>query len=81
MKKITVNGIDPKVYTGSTIYVTIDIFTFTKDKDLPCVEVGIGSGDDYEFLEEIETTSLVIDHDDLKNVAFEWILRNVSIKD
>jgi len=82
MKKIRMNNFNPRMSTGADIYVTIDIFKFVKDEDLPYLEVLIEGNDGYyEFLDEIETGLPVMNHEKLKEIAFMWILENVSIAD
>ena len=61
---------------GTKIYLDIDIFRFTKDEDLFDVEVEIENNGEHELLEIIdlnEFNEIVINHNDLQRIAFNWI--------
>lgn len=79
MKKIKVNDLNMDIYLGSVMYVTIDVFRFSKDEDLPCVEVEIEENGEYKFLEEINEEDVIVTHEELKKVALNWIFDNVEV--
>lgn len=67
---------------GTKIYLDIDIFRFTKDEDLFDVEIEIENNGEHEHLETIDLNGfneIVINHNDLQRIAFNWIFKNVEL--
>jgi len=80
-KKITMTSLEMNVNTGTVFYVTIDDLKFSADEDQFSLVVEIESNGRYELIEEIALPEdeLIIDHNDLKRVALNWIFKNVDI--
>jgi len=66
---------------GTTIYVDIDIFRFTKDKEILSTSVEMETNGEYEYIDSIkyEKINKVENHNDLKKVALNWIFKHVEI--
>jgi hypothetical protein len=80
-KKIKTAYINLNVNTGTMIYVDIDTFRFLYDEETVYLTVQIEENGSYEFLDEVELAEdeIIIDHNDLKRVALNWIFDNVKI--
>jgi len=78
---IKMEDIDLTAVTGTQIYVDIDVFRFTKDKDLSYVEIEMDNNGEWEFLEEEHDSQLISSHDELRKFALNWIFKNVEIVD
>ncbi len=78
--KIKMKDINLKSTWGTKIYIDIDVLRFTKDVDLSCVEIQIENNGEYEFLEAVEVagTLAIANHDELKEFALKWIIKNVE---
>lgn len=81
MKKVTMKDINLEVFTGSSIYVAVDVLRFVKDEESPFVEVEIENNGQYEYLDEFESEEVIIEHDELKRAALNWIFKNVELKE
>ena len=77
--KVKVTDIDLEIVTGQTKYVEIDTFRFVQDEEQPFIEVQILDGENYEYLDEIESHAITISQLILK--AKKWILEHVEIVD
>ena len=75
--KVKMKDINLTEVVGTNIYVDIDVFRFTKDKDLSYVEILIDNNGEWEFLEEVHAS--IIDHEDLRKFALNWIFKSVEI--
>lgn len=79
---IKLTEINLTIVPGTKIYLDIDIFRFTKDEDIFNVQIEIENQGEYEYLEEInldEFNEIIINHEDLKRVALNWIFKNIEI--
>lgn len=79
-KKIQLENIELKIYSGRTFYIIIDIFKFVKDHDLRDIQVFI-VGDEDACIDEINIISEVEDIYNLKEEALKWIIKHVEIKE
>ncbi|HDK7218090.1 TPA: ubiquitin [Clostridium botulinum] len=80
-KKIKTTDLNLNVSTGTMLYIDIDIFRFLYDQEIFCITVQFLDGEDYKFLEEInlEKDKSILNHNDLKRIALNWIFENVEI--
>ena len=80
-KKITMTSLEMNVNTGTVFYLTIDDLKFSADEDQFSLIVEIETNGIYKLIEEIPLpeNELIIDHNDLKRVALNWIFKNVEI--
>ncbi|KGO13869.1 ubiquitin [Clostridium botulinum] len=80
-KKIKTTDLDLNVSTGTMLYVDIDIFRFSYNQEIFNLTIKILDGENYEFFEEVELPEgkVIINHDDLRKFAFNWIFNNVEI--
>lgn len=66
--------------TGTILYVTIDNFRFSADEELFNLKVEIENKGVFELIEDIDLTEeIIVDHEDLKRVALNWIFKNVEV--
>lgn len=80
-KKIKTTSLNLSTFTGKMIYVGIDIFRFLYDEDTFYLTVEIENQGQFEFLEEIDLPEdeTILNHEDLKRIALNWIFNNVEI--
>nr|WP_025775181.1 hypothetical protein [Clostridium botulinum] len=80
-KKIKTTDLNLNVSTGTMLYIDIDIFRFLYDQEIFYITVQFLDGENYKFLEEInlEKDKSILNHNDLKRVALNWIFENVEI--
>lgn len=80
-EKILITDTNFELNTGTIIYVTIGNFKFLTNEDLFSFNIEIKNNGKFEFLEEVdfEENEIVIDHEDLKRAALNWIFRNVEM--
>ncbi|NEZ74293.1 BC1881 family protein [Clostridium botulinum] len=80
-KKIKTTDLNLNVSTGTILYVDIDIFRFLYDQEIFCITVQFLDGENYEFFEEVELPEgkVIVNHDDLRKFALNWIFNNVEI--
>jgi len=82
-KKITMTNLDLSADTGTILYVTIDDLRFSADECQFSLIVEIENQGKFELIEEIDLggpdDEIIIDHNDLKRVALNWIFNNVEI--
>lgn len=82
-EKILTTDTNFELNTGTIIYVTIGKFKFLVNEDLFSfnVEVEVENNGRFEFLEEIDfkENEIIIDHEDLKRAALNWIFKNVEM--
>ncbi|ABS41285.1 hypothetical protein [Clostridium botulinum] len=80
-KKIKTTDLNLNVSTGTLLYIDIDIFRFLYDQEIFCITVQFLDEEDYKFLEEInlEKNKSILNHNDLKRIALNWIFENVEI--
>ncbi|MDU4599284.1 MAG: BC1881 family protein [Clostridium sporogenes] len=80
-KKIKTTDLNLNVSTGTILYVDIDIFRFLYDQEISCITVQFLDGENYEFFEEVELPEgkVIVNHDDLRKFALNWIFNNVEI--
>ncbi|MBY6900236.1 ubiquitin [Clostridium botulinum] len=80
-KKIKTTDLNLNVYTGTMIYVDIDIFRFLYDEEILCLTIQILNGENFEFYKEVDLPEgeVIVDHNDLKRFALNWIFENVEI--
>lgn len=79
MKKIKMDDIDLDVNCGTAMYVDIDVFRFVKDENFPWITVEMDEGEEYRFLEELKQEVAVVNHEELKKIALNWIFDNVEV--
>ncbi|QEK12615.1 ubiquitin [Crassaminicella thermophila] len=68
-----------EIFTGTMLYITIDTFRFIFDEDTFYLTVEIENNGEFEFLEEVELDEAIVNHNDLKRVALNWVFKNVEI--
>ncbi|AJE10061.1 ubiquitin [Clostridium botulinum] len=80
-KKIKTTDLNLNVSTGTMLYVDIDIFRFSYDQEIFNLTIKILDGENYEFFEEVDLLEdeVIVDHNDLKIFALNWIFKNVEI--
>ena len=82
-KKITMTSLEMNLDAGTILYVTIDNLRFSADEDQFSLVVEIENKGKFELIEEIDLggpdAEIIIDHNDLKRVALNWIFKNVEI--
>jgi len=80
-KRIKATDFEMNFNTGSILYVTIDNFKFSTDKELPNLKIEIENHGVFELIEETDLIKgeIIINHKDLKRVALNWIFNNVEI--
>ncbi len=79
MQKLRISDFDlDNITYGVTEYIEIDTFKFVKDENYPWIEIFILDGEQYEFLDEIDSSN-VKDMEDLRKVAVKWLFDNVEI--
>ena len=80
-KKIKMTNLEMDINTGTILYVTIDDLRFLANEEQFNLRVEIENKGEYELIEDIDLpeNELIIDHNDLKRVALNWIFKNVEI--
>ena len=80
-KKIKMTSLEMNVNTGTTLYVTIDDLRFSADEEQFNLRVEIENKGEYELIEDIglSENEIIVDHNNLKRVALNWIFKNVDI--
>lgn len=81
-KKIRTEEISLNIMPGTIIYIDIDTFRFLYDEnDMGLVKVSFLDGEEYEHFENVllEEDEVIVEHEDLKRVALNWIFDNVEI--
>ncbi|WP_242971096.1 hypothetical protein [Clostridium botulinum] len=80
-KKIKTTDLNLNVFTGTMLYVNIDIFRFIYDQEIFNLTIEVLDGENYEFFEEVELPEgkVIVNHDDLRKFALNWIFNNVEI--
>ncbi|EPS56396.1 TPA: hypothetical protein ACXDAY_002844 [Clostridium botulinum] len=80
-KKIKTTDLNLNVSTGTMLYVDIDIFRFLYDQEIFNLTIEVLDGENYEFFEEVELPEgkVIVNHDDLRKFALNWIFNNVEI--
>ncbi|MDS1004981.1 ubiquitin [Clostridium sporogenes] len=80
-KKIKTTDLNLNVSAGTMIYIDIDIFRFLYDEEIFCLTIEILNGENFEFYKEFDLPEgeVIVDHNDLKRFALNWIFKNVEI--
>ena len=81
-KKIKVTDLAMDFNTGTILYVTIDTFRFSADKELFDLKVEIENRGVFELVEEVDLNlieEIIVNHDDIKRFSLNWIFNNVEI--
>ncbi|MHB9943617.1 ubiquitin [Clostridium sporogenes] len=80
-KKIRTTDLNLNVSTGTMIYIDIDIFRFLYDKEIFNLTIEMLVGENFEFYKEVDLPEdeVIVDHNDLKIFALNWIFKNVEI--
>lgn len=80
-KKITTNDTNFEIVTSTADIVEVGTYKFAKDERYPWIDIFLIGNESDEFLEQIdgEKASKVIDLEDLKIFALNWIFENVKV--
>ncbi|SHK39353.1 hypothetical protein SAMN02745248_02446 [Hathewaya proteolytica DSM 3090] len=81
-KKIRTEEISLNIMSGTIIYIDIDTFRFLYDEnDMGLVKVSFLDGEEYKHFENVflEEDEVIVEHEDLRRVALNWIFDNVEI--
>lgn len=80
-KKLITTNTDLAVTTSTAMIVTVGAIKFVKDEEYPWVDVFLTGGEVNEFLiqDDTEEASKVIDLEDLKVFAINWVFQNVKV--
>lgn len=80
-KKITITDVNLSLRTSTAIIVQVGLIKFVKDKQYPWVDIFLTGGETDEFVVQADTekASKVIDLEDLKIFAINWVFENVEV--
>jgi len=81
IKKIKTTDLDLTVRTSTAIIIQVGLIKFVKDEEYPWIDIFVTGGETDEFIEQEDTenASRVIDLEDLKIFAVNWVFENVEV--
>lgn len=80
-KKIITTDTDLSIRTSTAIIVSVGTIKFVKDEEYPWIDIFVTGGETDEFIaqEDTEKASRVIDLEDLKVFAINWVFENTEV--
>lgn len=80
LRKITCSDINLEMTYGTSIYIEIDFFKFTKEDDAKYIIVESENQGNYEVLDEIMLDQDITTHEELREKAVKWLFDKVVIE-